>query len=159
MKLQEAMGNKQADVVLSDIAPEITGDRVYDNFHINRLNHWVVRVANRILRPGGNLFMKTFHSEEEPGNFKYFGLLFKEFIRIKPHASRKRSAEIYYLGKGFRLSEFFQSYDKIDKDKITFDQFYEMLPGEFTRSKEKFRYELVLQSQFLEKTGVESNIF
>ena len=93
------MGMVQADVVMSDIAPELSGDSTYDGYHINRLNMHVMRVANRILKPGGNLLMKSFYTSEEPGNYKYFSLLFKELLRIKPHASRKRSAELYYLGR------------------------------------------------------------
>lgn len=99
LKFQQLIGLKQVDVVLSDVAPEITGDAVYDNFHVQNLNNHVLAAANRILRPGGSLLMKTFYGIDEPGQFKFFHSLFKEFYRVKPNASRKRSAEVYYLGR------------------------------------------------------------
>lgn len=92
------MDMKQADVVLSDIAPNITGDRVYDTFHIERLNSHVISAANRLLRPGGHLLMKTFNNEQEQGTYKFMETLFKEIYRVKPQASRKRSPELYFLG-------------------------------------------------------------
>lgn len=99
LKLQLMMDMRQADVVLSDIAPNITGDRVYDTFHIERLNSHVISAANRFLRPGGHLLMKTFNSSEENATFKLITTLFKETYRVKPQASRKRSPELYFLGR------------------------------------------------------------
>ena len=98
LKLQMMMDLRQADVVLSDIAPNITGDRVYDSFQIERLNSHVISAANRLLRPGGHLLMKTFNSDQEQGTYKFMETLFKEMYRVKPQASRKRSAELYFLG-------------------------------------------------------------
>lgn len=92
------MGMQQADVVLSDIAPNITGDRAYDSFHVARLNSHVICAANRLLRPGGHLLMKSFNSSEEQATFKFMEALFKEMYRVKPQASRKRSPELYLLG-------------------------------------------------------------
>lgn len=99
LKLQLLMELNQADVVLSDIAPNITGERNYDTYHIERLNGFVICAANRLLRPGGHLLMKTFNSSEEKGTFKFMETMFKETYRVKPQASRKRSPELYFLGK------------------------------------------------------------
>ena len=99
LKFQQLIGLKPVDVVLSDVAPEISGDAVYDNYHVQNLNNHVLAASNRILRPGGSLLMKSFYGIDEPGQFKFFQTLFKEFYRVKPNASRKRSAEIYYLGR------------------------------------------------------------
>lgn len=99
LKLQMLMNMKQADVVLSDIAPDITGDRAYDSFHVSRLNNHAISAAGRLLRPGGSLLMKTFQGSEEPATYKFMEALFKEIYRVKPHASRKRSAELYFLGR------------------------------------------------------------
>lgn len=99
LKFQMMMNMQLADVVLSDVAPELSGDTTFDSFHVERLNSYVLGMANRILRPGGNLFMKTFYSGEEQGQFKFMELMFKEAYRVKPNASRKRSSEVYHLGK------------------------------------------------------------
>jgi 23S rRNA (uridine2552-2'-O)-methyltransferase len=98
LKFQQLIGLKPVDVVLSDVAPEISGDPVYDNYHVQNLNNHVLAASNRILRPGGSLLLKTFYGVDEPGQFKFFQTLFKEFYRVKPNASRKRSSEVYYLG-------------------------------------------------------------
>lgn len=99
LKLQMMMAMRPADVVISDIAPDITGDREYDSFHVSRLNNHVISVAGRMLRPGGSLLMKTFQGTEETATFKFMEALFKEMYRVKPHASRKRSPELYFLGR------------------------------------------------------------
>ena len=99
LKFQMMMNMQLADVVLSDVAPEMSGDAVFDNFHVERLNSYVLGMANRILRPGGSLFMKTFYSNEEQGQFKFMEMMFKEAYRVKPNASRKRSSEVYHLGR------------------------------------------------------------
>lgn len=98
LKLQLLMSMKPADVLLSDIAPDITGDREYDSFHVSRLNSHVLSAAGRLLRPGGSLLMKTFQGSDESATFKFMESLFKEMYRVKPHASRKRSPELYFLG-------------------------------------------------------------
>lgn len=155
IKLQQLMQLKQADVVMSDIAPEMTGEKGYDSFHVTNLNNHVVSAANRILKPGGNLLMKTFQGPDEAGNFAFFKLLFKEFHRIKPHASRKRSPELYYLGKGFKMTDFYKELSSLNSSKITFNKFYDMFPAEYTRTKEEFRLKLIHQSKHLQETGIE----
>lgn len=157
LKLQMLMNMNQADVVLSDIAPEISGDRDYDAYHITRLNNHAISVAGRLLRPGGNLLMKTFQGPDEPSTFKFMEALFKEVYRVKPHASRKRSPELYLLGKGYKLTEYFNNLKRVDNSTMTFDQLYSFLPLEYTKSREEFKARLIYYSQILEKTGVESS--
>lgn len=156
LRLQMGMGNKLADVVLSDIAPEMSGDHEYDHKLSNDLNQHVIAAANRLLKPGGNLLIKAFYGSEEHANFSYYQSLFKEFTRIKPNASRKRSSELYYLGKGFKLSEYFKKLQSINQRTVTFDEFYELFPKAYTKSKDQFRTQLIKQSKHLENTGVES---
>lgn len=148
---------RQADVVLSDIAPEITGDSDYDSFHITRLNNHAISVAGRLLRPGGSLLMKTFQGPNEQSTFKFMEALFKEIYRVKPHASRKRSPELYFLGKGYKLTEYFNNLKRTDLNIITFDQFFSFLPLEYTKNHEEFKAKLIHFSQILEKAGIESS--
>lgn len=158
LRFQQTIGLNQVDCVLSDVAPDVTGDANYDNYHVTNLNNHVVAVANRILRPGGSLLMKTFYGPDESANFKFFQTIFKELHRVKPNASRKRSSELYYLGKGYKLTEYFEKLSKVKPENMNFEEFYEMFPKEFTKSREEFRKKLIIQSKFLEQSGIESRI-
>ena len=98
IKLQLAMNMQPADVVLSDVSPELSGDRVYDWHQVSKLNMFVMAAAFRLLRPAGSLLIKTFQSGEEQELYKFAQTFFKEVYRVKPNASRKRSPELYFLG-------------------------------------------------------------
>ncbi len=164
LKLQLSMNMKPADVVLSDIAPELSGEKFYDTFQVMKLNTYVLAAAFRLLRPGGTLLIKTFQSGDEVGTYKFCQLFFKEVHRVKPHASRKRSPELYFLGmgylikaKGYKLTDYFNKLNKLSKEPdFTYDQFFDIFPGEYTKSRDEFRKRLIEQSKFLEATGIES---
>lgn len=61
-------------------------------------------------------------------------------------------------GKGYKLTDYFQKMEKADPETITFDQFYEMFPKEFTKTPDDFRQRLIQHSKFLETTGLESTL-
>ena len=63
---------------------------------------------------------------------------------------------MFHPGKGYKLTEYFQKLKRLDPMKITFDEFYGMLPFEYTKSKPEFRALLIQHSKILEKTGLES---
>ena len=55
------------------------------------------------------------------------------------------------------LTDYFSSISKLQKDpSLTYEAFFDMLPGEYTKNKDQFRSKLIEQSRFLEKTGIES---
>ena len=56
------------------------------------------------LRKGGNLVMKGLYGNMEKDYFNLFRIYFDSFLRVKPKASRSRSSELYYVGKGFKIS-------------------------------------------------------
>ncbi len=100
-KIKETLGT-YADCVLSDMSPHLSGIHHADGSRSVDLAFSALRVALRLLRPGGSLLVKTIVGEE----VKAFALeLRKHFSSVqatRPEATRKGSSEIYYCAKGFR---------------------------------------------------------
>ncbi len=99
--LTEALADTAADLVISDMAPNISGDSVVDQARMLALGERVLAVAMRTLREGGQLLVKAFQGE---GFASLRGAMQPYFDKIhtcKPQASRSRSREIYLLGRGF----------------------------------------------------------
>jgi len=90
------------DVVMSDASPKISGVWTVDHLRSIDLAKASFRIAQQVLRPGGNFLVKVFQGEEIQNFYNelkpYFG--FKKFH--SPKASRKSSAEVYFIGKGFK---------------------------------------------------------
>ncbi len=90
------------DAVISDASPKITGKWTIDHLNSIDLARASFKIAREVLKPGGAFVVKVFQGEE----IKSFFDDVKPFFRFKkfhsPKASRKRSAEIYFIGKGFR---------------------------------------------------------
>ena len=97
---------RPADVLLSDASPKISGVWDVDHARSVELSYAVLRVGEKVLRPGGNFLVKVFQGSE----FQEFLNAVKScfsFVKVsKPLASRKASAEVYVIGKNFRLSSF-----------------------------------------------------
>ncbi len=93
---------REYDVVISDASPKITGKWTIDHLRSIDLAKASFEIAKSVLRQGGNFVVKVFQGEEIQNFFNdlkpYFH--FKKFH--SPKASRKRSAEIYFIGKGFK---------------------------------------------------------
>lgn len=92
---------EEFDVVLSDASPKITGHWDLDHFRSVELTRAAFNIAKILLRPGGNFVVKMFQGSETPKLYNEF----KRYFRFKklhsPPASRKRSSEIYFIGKRF----------------------------------------------------------
>jgi len=93
--------NRKFDLVISDVAPNLTPDKLENDIDVSDLNWKTVILCLKVLKMGGRLFMKTFNGKSEPENFSFMSLIFDKFIRYKPDASKSQSNEIYYYGKGF----------------------------------------------------------
>jgi 23S rRNA (uridine2552-2'-O)-methyltransferase len=98
--VERLLAGRKADLVLSDMAPNISGIAPVDQARAERLGELVLEFACKWLKPGGNLVVKSFQGSA----FERFrGLLrqrFRQVLTRKPQASRGRSSEIYLLGKG-----------------------------------------------------------
>ncbi len=93
---------RQADEVISDAAPHITGVWSVDHSRSIDLANSAFALAKNLLKPGGNLLIKVFQGEFFEDFLKEIRTNF-EFAKIsKPPASRKGSAEVYVIGQGYK---------------------------------------------------------
>lgn len=89
------------DVVLSDLAPNVSGVWEVDHARQIELARCAVRVGRQLLRPSGSMLVKVFQGSEAKDFQTEMRSLFREFRIVKPPASRAESAELYLLGLGF----------------------------------------------------------
>jgi 23S rRNA (uridine2552-2'-O)-methyltransferase len=90
------------NVLLSDLSPNVSGVWEVDHARQIELARCALRVASKILQPSGSMLVKVFQGRE----LRDFQLEMKSLFRVlrivKPPASRPESAELYFLGLGFR---------------------------------------------------------
>lgn len=99
--LEEVLAGRQASVVLSDMSPKTSGDRLRDHLRSIALAEAALHFARRHLRPGGNLVLKVF---EGGALAEFLSQVRSLFGFCKPHAppaSRRESSETYVVGRGF----------------------------------------------------------
>jgi 23S rRNA (uridine2552-2'-O)-methyltransferase len=101
-RLELAMAGRKADVVVSDMAPNLSGIASADAARISHLVELAIDFAHRHLKPEGALVAKLFHG----GGYAELTRLFKANFRIvkpiKPKASRDKSSETFMVGLGLR---------------------------------------------------------
>ncbi len=101
--LLAVLGDRQADLVISDMAPNMSGERSVDQPRAMYLAELALELARRVLRPGGDLLVKTFQGEGVDAYRKEMRQSFRQLLVRKPGASRARSSEVYLLGRGFEM--------------------------------------------------------
>ena len=94
--------NEQADLVISDMAPNMSGMRDIDLPRVMYLAELALDLARSVLKPGGGFLAKVFHGEGYEDLQKELKSSFNSVKVRKPKASRARSSEIYLLAAGFR---------------------------------------------------------
>ena len=99
-KIKELIGS--ADVVLSDAAPNLSGDWSYDHARSIDLVEHSLLCAEKILKPGGNFVVKVFHGDMFSNYLQSVRAKFRNVRAHSPEASRKASAETYIIAKRFR---------------------------------------------------------
>lgn len=97
----EALGGP-ADVVLSDMSPKLSGIRDADIARSLDLVEAALAIARRLLRPGGAFVAKVFASPDTDALVARLRTAFQTLKVVEPEASRKASAELYLVGKGFK---------------------------------------------------------
>lgn len=98
-RFAELLGGRQLDLVISDMAPNITGNAVTDQARSIYLCELALEFSQDHLKPGGNLLVKVFQGY---GFNEFMAAMREQFSAVvsrKPKASRDRSNEIYLLGK------------------------------------------------------------
>ncbi|MCW8876297.1 MAG: 23S rRNA (uridine(2552)-2'-O)-methyltransferase RlmE [Kangiellaceae bacterium] len=100
-ELLVAMDNQRADLVISDMAPNISGVDAIDQPASMYLVELALDLARQILKPGGRFVVKVFQGEGFDQYKKDVATSFKVVKVRKPKASRPRSREVYVYGEGF----------------------------------------------------------
>ena len=102
-QLQAAVGDAGADLVMSDMAPNITGTRVVDQPRSMYLAELALDLARRVLKPRGSFVCKVFQGE---GFDEFVADARRSFERVrvmKPKASRAGSREVYLVARNYQL--------------------------------------------------------
>lgn len=100
-QIDDALGGP-ADVVLSDMAPKLSGIRDRDEARAEELARLALRLSRVHLRPGGQLLVKLFDGSETPTLLAELRECFGRVNPVRPEATRKGSAELYGICTGFR---------------------------------------------------------
>ncbi len=95
------IGDDGVGVVLSDMAPNITGHTAVDQPRAMYLAELAMDFAQQVLAPGGAIIVKVFQGEGFDEFVKQARVLFTSVKVRKPKASRPRSREVYLVGSGF----------------------------------------------------------
>ncbi|MGA9572903.1 MAG: 23S rRNA (uridine(2552)-2'-O)-methyltransferase RlmE [Lysobacterales bacterium] len=101
--LEEALNGQYADLVLSDMAPNMSGMGAVDQPRAMYLAELALAFVEKWLEPGGNFVVKVFHGEGFDDFVKKIRSLFEKVQVKKPAASRPRSREVYILGHRRKL--------------------------------------------------------
>ena len=101
-QILQAVGDSHVDLVISDMAPNMSGVRAADQPRAMYLCELALDLAGRVLRPGGDFLIKIFQGEGFDQYHKQAREMFDKVQMRKPLSSRDRSREQYLLARGFR---------------------------------------------------------
>ncbi|MGB3071919.1 MAG: RlmE family RNA methyltransferase [Ottowia sp.] len=101
-ELQKAVAGRQVDVVVSDMAPNLSGIESSDAARIAHLVELAVDFSQAHLKPEGALVVKLFHGSGYSQLVKLFKETFRVVKPIKPKASRDKSSETFLVGMGLK---------------------------------------------------------
>jgi len=101
-QLEEAVGGRPVDVVVSDMAPNLSGVEITDAARVEHLIELAIDFAQNHLVKNGALVCKVFHSSGYSQLVELFKANFRVVKAIKPKASRDRSSETFLVGIGLK---------------------------------------------------------
>jgi 23S rRNA (uridine2552-2'-O)-methyltransferase len=101
-QLQEAVGERQVDVVISDMAPNLSGIDVSDAARISHLIELAIEFSQNHLKKDGALVCKVFHGSGYSQLVEMFKANFRLCKPIKPKSSRDKSSETFLVGIGLK---------------------------------------------------------
>jgi len=101
-EIKNIMNNRQADTILSDMSPDISGNYSVDQARSIHLCEQAFKTCSEFLRPGGNFVCKVFMGEDFQEFFQKIKKQFQTVKQFSPSASRKTSSEIYVIAKSFK---------------------------------------------------------
>lgn len=100
-ELREALGEEPLDLVLSDMAPNITGTQVVDQTRAIYLVELALELARGHLKPGGALVVKVFQGAGFDAYMSQLRSSFRQVATRKPKSSRAESREVFMVARGF----------------------------------------------------------
>ena len=100
--LESRLNGARVDVVLSDMAPNLSGLDIVDQARSIELARRALNFAKTVLKPSGVFLIKVFQGADSEGFLKDLRKYFKAVKVIKPDASRARSKEVYLLASSFK---------------------------------------------------------
>ena len=102
-QLQTAINNKPVDLVIADMAPNISGVKDVDQAGAAYLTELALEFSRQWLKPNGNFLVKVFIGAGFDELVKTMRQQFDKVVTRKPKASRDRSSEVYLLGLGRKI--------------------------------------------------------
>jgi len=102
-RLRRALGGDPVDLVLSDMAPNVSGNAAVDQPRMIYLGELALDLARQVLKPGGSLVVKIFQGEGFETYLKEMRGSFKRVASRKPRSSRAKSREFYLVATGYSL--------------------------------------------------------
>jgi 23S rRNA (uridine2552-2'-O)-methyltransferase len=108
-QIKDLLNGRNADVVISDMSPDISGNYSIDQARSAWLCECALQAATQLLQPGGRFLCKIFEGEDTK---TFIELVKHQFTVVKifsPEASRKSSSEVYIIAKSFK-----NPYKKVD---------------------------------------------
>jgi 23S rRNA (uridine2552-2'-O)-methyltransferase len=102
-RLLVSLEGRPVDLVLSDMAPNMSGMKAVDQPRAALLAELALDCAGQVLRPGGDLLLKMFQGEGFDPLLADLRKAFDKVVVRKPKASRARSREVYLLARNYRL--------------------------------------------------------
>ena len=103
LQLEKALGEKRVDLVLSDMAPNMSGMAAIDQARAMYLAELALEFVKSHLKPGGDFVVKLFQGADFDAFVRQVRTLFRKVQVIKPKASRPRSKEVYLLARGHQV--------------------------------------------------------
>lgn len=101
-QILNALEGKRVDLVISDMAPNMSGVHAVDQPRAIYLVELALDMARQVLAPGGTFVTKLFHGEGFDQVFAQAKESFQKVLTRKPKASRARSSEVYLVARAFR---------------------------------------------------------
>ncbi|WP_347332238.1 23S rRNA (uridine(2552)-2'-O)-methyltransferase RlmE [Marinimicrobium locisalis] len=101
-QLLATLGEARADLVISDMAPNMSGMNAVDQPAAMYLVELALDMAHQVLKPGGHFVAKVFHGEGFDPLLRDTRNAFAKVAVRKPDASRARSREVYLVARGYK---------------------------------------------------------
>ncbi|HEB95282.1 MAG TPA: 23S rRNA (uridine(2552)-2'-O)-methyltransferase RlmE [Sedimenticola thiotaurini] len=101
--LRELLGDGPVDLVISDMAPNVSGVSAVDQPRSIYLCELALEFAREVLKPGGGFLVKVFQGEGFDQYYRELRSSFRKVATRKPKASRPRSREVYLLAGNYKL--------------------------------------------------------